>query len=72
MAVKEKSQKSASRIARMHKPIRKKAEIHPKENISALGKKLLAIRKRIEASGIRLLTLDEIRREHAEQQRESY
>ncbi|MDP4198588.1 MAG: hypothetical protein Q8922_00370 [Bacteroidota bacterium] len=71
MAVKAKTKKTtASRVKHTRKAVRNSA--NPPENTSELGRKLLAIRKRIEESGIPLLTLEEIRREHAEQQREAF
>ncbi len=45
---------------------------NPPKNISELGRKLLAIRKEIEESGIPLLTEEEIAKERAEQRRERY
>jgi hypothetical protein len=47
---------------------RKESPVVPR---TALGAKLLAIRRRIEQSGERLLTLDEIRTELSERRREA-
>jgi hypothetical protein len=71
MAVREKIKKPTTRRTRSEKPTRK-ATTPKSQNISDLGRKLMAIRKEIIESGIPLLTEEEIARERAEQRRERY